>query len=304
MPIQADKIWLDGQLVDFSEAKIHILSHVVHYGTGAFEGIRLYEVGDKSAIFRLDEHTRRLYDTCKIYRMPVPYTPEELNQAIVETLHANKLKSAYIRPLIYRGFAELGVNPSDCPVQAMVAAWSWGKYLGPEALEKGVKVCISSWQRSAPNTFPSLAKACGNYLNSQLIKTEALQNGYDEGIALDTSGNVSEGSGENIFVVRDNILYTPAMDQSILPGITRDAVVTLAEKIGYKVVFTTVPREMLYIADEVFFCGTAAEITPVTSIDKVTIGDGKRGTICKQIQDAFFEVIETGNDPENWLTYI
>lgn len=296
---------MDGEFVDCEDAKINILSHVVHYGTGFFEGIRAYKTEKGGAIFRLKEHTNRLYDSAKIYRTEIPYTKEEFNQAIIDTLKINNLEEGYIRPLIYRGYNKLGVNPFTCPVQAMIAAWKWGKYLGEEAMKDGVSVKISSWRRLAPNTMPTMAKASGNYLSSQLIKMEALVDGYEEGIALDYNGYVSEGSGENIFIIKNNIIYTPAMSGSALPGITRDAIVTLARDLGYDVREEGVPREMLYIADEIFLTGTAAEITPVSRVDKIKIGAGERGPITEKIQTKFFSIVEgREEDKYNWLTYI
>ncbi|NLK62087.1 MAG: branched-chain amino acid transaminase [Fusobacteria bacterium] len=303
--IEAGKIWMDGEFVDCEDAKINILSHVVHYGTGFFEGIRAYKTEKGGAIFRLKEHTNRLYDSAKIYRTEIPYTKEEFNQAIIDTLKINNLEEGYIRPLIYRGYNKLGVNPFTCPVQAMIAAWKWGKYLGEEAMKDGVSVKISSWRRLAPNTMPTMAKASGNYLSSQLIKMEALVDGYEEGIALDYNGYVSEGSGENIFIIKNNIIYTPAMSGSALPGITRDAIVTVARDLGYDVREEGVPREMLYIADEIFLTGTAAEITPVSRVDKIKIGAGERGPITEKIQTKFFSIVEgREEDKYNWLTYI
>jgi branched-chain amino acid aminotransferase len=305
MAFKADKIWFDGQLVDWDKAQIHVLSHALHYGSSAFEGIRLYKVGDRSAIFRLGDHTKRLLESCKIYRIDSPYGLEALNQAIIQVLQVNKLTAAYIRPIIFRGFGELGVNPTKCPVNVAIAAWDWGQYLGDEALEKGVSVCISSWQRPAPNTLPSLAKVAANYMNSQLIKMEALQNGYHEGIALDVNGYVSEGSGENIFMVRNGSLYTPPRNESLLPGITRHSILRLAEDVGIRIEQKSIPREALYLADEVFMTGTAAEITPVTLVDKMVIGDGKPGPVTKQLQKAFFDVVQGKvADKYGWLTYI
>ncbi len=305
MAFKADKIWFDGKLVDWDKAQIHVLSHALHYGSAAFEGIRLYQVGNRSAVFRLQDHTRRLLESCKIYRIFSPYSFDELNTAIIQTLLANKLTAAYIRPIIFRGFGELGVNPSKCPVNVAIAAWEWGKYLGDEALEKGVSVCISSWQRPAPNTLPSLAKVAANYMNSQLIKMEALQNGYHEGIALDVNGYVSEGSGENIFIVRNGSLYTPPRNESLLPGITRHSILRLAEDMGIKIEQKSIPREALYLADEVFMTGTAAEITPVTLVDKIQVGNGKPGPITQQLQKSFFDIVQgKQKDPYGWLTYI
>jgi len=296
-------IWFDGAFVPWEEAKIHALSHVAHYGSGVFEGIRCYGTKNGPAVFRMREHVRRMFDSAKIYRMPIPFTQEEIEAAILETIRRNGLDACYIRPLVFRGYGQLGVSPLNCPVNVIIAVWEWGKYLGPEALEQGVNVCVASWNRPAANTFPSLAKASGNYLNSQLVKLEAMANGYDEGIVLDTSGYVAEGSGENIFVVRDSILFTPPTSSSLLPGITRNSVITLARELNYTVREEQIPREALYIADEVFFTGTAAEITPIATIDKVPIGSGKRGPVTKEIQDALFGILDgTMADRHGWLT--
>jgi branched-chain amino acid aminotransferase len=299
------KVWMNGTLVEWADARIHIGSHVIHYGSGVFEGARCYNTAKGPACFRLDAHIRRLYDSARIYRMEYPLGHDGFQEAVLETIRANAFKACYIRPLIYRGYAALGVNPFPCPVDAAILLWEWGRYLGPEALEAGVDVRISSWTRSAPNTFPSLAKSSANYANSQLIKMEAIVDGYSEGIALDTNGQVSEGSGENVFLVRDGVLYTPPLAASILPGITRDSVVTLARDLGYDVREQAVPREMLYIADEVFFAGTAVEITPIRAIDKIPIGTGKRGPVTAAIQSAFFGLITgTAPDTHGWLTYV
>jgi branched-chain amino acid aminotransferase len=296
---------MNGSLVDWADAKIHIGSHVIHYGSGVFEGARCYDTARGPACFRLDAHIRRLYDSARIYRMEYPLAPAGFQEAVLETIRANAFKACYIRPLIYRGYAALGVNPFPCPVDAAIMLWEWGRYLGPEALERGVDVRVSSWTRSAPNTFPSLAKCAANYANSQLIKMEAIVEGYSEGIALDATGQVSEGSSENVFLVRDGVLYTPPLAASILPGITRDSVLTLARGLGYDVREQAIPREMLYIADEVFFAGTAVEITPVRSIDKITIGTGTRGPVTEVIQAAFFGLIDgTAPDTHGWLTCV
>jgi branched-chain amino acid aminotransferase len=248
---------------------------------------------------------KRLYDSAKIYRLEIPYSPEELEQAILETIRVNKLESCYVRPVAFRGFGELAVNPLPCPVEVVIAVWKWGKYLGPEALEKGVSVRFASWNRLAPNTMPSLAKVGANYMNSQLIKMEAMADGYAEGIALDTQGYVSEGSGENIFMVKNEQIYTPSTGSSILPGITRHSVIILAQDLGYSVTTRPIPREALYIADEAFFTGSAAEITPITSIDHIEVGCGSRGPITQALQDAFFNVVEgRAEDKHGWLTYV
>lgn len=305
MPFEeVKKVWMNGRLIDFADAKIHVFTHAIHYGSGLFEGIRCYVTKDRGpAIFRLAEHARRLYDSCKIYRMNIPFTPEEFNQACVDTVAANEFEDCYLRPVVYRGFGTLGVDPSKCPVDLVIAAWRWGKYLGVEAIEQGVDVRVSSWNRMAPNTFPALAKATGNYMNSILIRQEAAIDGYAEGIALDVNGYVSEGSGENIFVVRDGRIFTPPLGASILAGITRSCVIRIARDLGLEVVEGLVPREMLYVADEVFFSGTAAEITPVRSIDRIPVGSGKRGPITERLQKEFFAYI-AGEIPDryNWFT--
>jgi len=306
MPFQGcKKIWMNGKLVAFEDAKIHVLSHVIHYGSALFEGDRCYDTSVGPRVFRLAEHVERLFNSCKIYRMEIPFTREQIFSACLDTVRANGLKDCYIRPIAYRGFHSLGVDPRNCPVDVTVAVWDWGKYLGPEALEKGVDVCVSSWNRMAPNTFPYLAKAAANYMNSQLIKLEAINNGYVEGIALDTFGMVSEGSGENIFVVHKGRIFTPPLCVSVLPGITRDSVIILARDLGYELIEQGIPREMLYIADEVFFTGSAAEVTPIRSIDKIVVGEGHAGKITKSLQKAFFDVIEgRAQDKYGWLTKV
>lgn len=298
-----EKIWHNGRFIRWDEAKIHVLSHVVSYGSSVFEGLRCYETVSGPAIFRLREHTRRLLDSARIYRMPVDFTIDQLMEAQVELVRLNGLRSCYVRPIILRGYGGVGVLPSNNPTEVYLACWEWGKYLGEEAMEQGVDVCISSWNRIAPNTLPALAKAGANYMNSQLIRMEAHHNGYAEGIALDSEGRISEGSGENIFVVRDGKIHTPPLGSSVLPGITRDSIVTLAQDLNIPIVETVIPREMLYIADEVFFTGTAAEVTPIRSIDKVTIGAGHRGPVTTKLQKAFFEIVE-GKAPDKygWLT--
>jgi branched-chain amino acid aminotransferase len=298
-----EKIWHNGKFIAWDEAKIHVLSHVVSYGSSVFEGVRCYETAQGPAVFRLRDHTRRLLDSSKIYRIPVEYTLDELVQAQVELIRVNRLRSCYVRPIILRGYGGVGVLPVNNPTEVYLACWEWGKYLGPEALAEGVDVCISSWTRIAPNTLPALAKAGANYMNSQLIRMEAHHNGYAEGIALDANGCISEGSGENIFVIRDGRIHTPPLGSSVLPGITRDTIVTLARELGIPIVETVIPREMLYIADEVFFTGTAAEVTPIRSIDKIPVGSGKRGPVTEKLQTAFFEIVEgKAEDRHGWLT--
>jgi branched-chain amino acid aminotransferase len=299
------KIWMNGSLVDWADAKIHLASHVVHYGTGVFEGARCYATPRGSACFRLDAHMRRLFDSARIYRMEPQIELGALTEAVMDTIRANEFKACYIRPIIYRGYSALGVNPFPCPVDSAILTWEWGAYLGTDALEQGVDVRVSSWARSAPNTFPTLAKSTANYANSGLIKMEAIADGYSEGIALDTFGYLSEGSGQNLFVVRDGTIYTPPLTASILPGITRDSVLGIARDLGFPVREEMLPREMLYIADEAFFAGTAVEITPIRSVDKVAVGNGKRGPITEALQREFFDIIngETA-DRHGWLTYV
>lgn len=299
------KIWMNGEFIRLEDAKVSVLSHALHYGTSFFEGIRSYKTNKGAAIFRLNEHTKRLFDSAKIYRTEIPYNLGEINDAIIKTIKENKLEACYIRPLVWRGFGALGVNPFNSPVEVMVAVWEWGAYLGAEALEQGVDVKISTWTRHAPNTMPTMSKAGGNYMNSQLIKMEAILDGYEEGISLNTSGTVAEGSGENIFLVKDGVIYTPPISASILPGITRHSAITIAEEFGYKVVEQEILREWLYLADELFFTGTAAEITPIRSVDKITVGLGKRGPITEKIQTRLFDILKgTAEDKYNWLTYI
>lgn len=298
-----DLIWRNGALIPWDEATLHVMSHVVHYGSSIFEGIRSYKGPNGGAVFRLRDHMRRFVDSAKIYRMPMPYTVDQLSEAVTETIAANGLEACYIRPLAVRSGQEMGVLPTNSAVETFVICWRWGTYLGADALEQGVDATVSSWRRAAPGTFPVLAKAGGNYLNSQLSKLEARQDGYVEGIMLDVNGHVSEGSGENLFVVRDGVLYTAPLSASILQGITRDAVTAIALDLGYEVREMLMPRELLLIADEVFFTGTAAEITPVRSIDRSPVGDGKRGPITRAIQERFL-AIATGKalDTRGWLT--
>ena len=298
-----EKIWHNGKLIRWQEASIHVLSHVVSYGSSVFEGIRCYETTAGPAIFRLREHVRRLIDSAKIYRIDTGFSIDQLSQAMVDVVAVNQMKSCYIRPIVLRGYGDIGVMPRNNPIETYIACWEWGKYLGADALAEGVDVCISSWTRNAPNTMPTLSKAGGNYLSSQLIRMEADANGYAEGIALDTSGFVSEGSGENIFVVRDGRIYTPPLSASVLAGITRDSLITLAREARIEVVETNILREMLYIADEIFFTGTAAEVTPVRSIDKMKIGSGRRGPITEKLQAEFFGIVNgTASDRFSWLT--
>jgi branched-chain amino acid aminotransferase len=305
-PFKTDGIvWINGRMVPWSEANIHIASHVVHYGSSIFEGFRAYRNPRGTAVFRLDAHIRRLYNSCKIYRMEIPFSQADLDKAVLDTIKANRLESCYVRPIVYRGYGALGVDPFPNPVDCAVLVWEWGQYLGEAALESGVDVKVSTWTRMAANTFPALAKSGANYMNSQLIKMEAKLEGYAEGIALNTRGHVSEGSGENIFLVQDGRLITPPLSSAVLPGITRDCVMTLARGMGLAVGEDTIPREMLYVADEVFMTGSAAEITPVRSVDRILIGSGKRGPLTKRIQDAFFDFVEGRRpDEHHWLTYV
>jgi branched-chain amino acid aminotransferase len=299
------KIWMNGTFVDWKDANIHIATHVIHYGSGVFEGARCYSTPRGSACFRLEPHMRRLIESAKIYRMEYPLDLQGWMNVVLDTIRVNKMKACYIRPLVYRGYKELGVNPLAIPVDAAVMVWDWGAYLGSGALEDGVDVKVSSWTRMAPNTLPAMAKSTANYANSALIKMEAVSDGYSEAIALDVHGNISEGSGQNIFVVRDGAIYTPPLGSSILGGITRDSIITLAREADYSVTETVLPRESLYTADEVFFVGTAAEVTPVRSVDKIKVGAGKPGPITLALQRAFFQVIN-GEVPDGhgWLTYV
>ena len=297
------QIWHNGKMIEWDDAKIHVLSHVITYGSTVFEGIRCYNTTQGPAIFRLREHMQRLLNSARIYRMDIPFTADELAQANLDVVRANKMNACYIRPMVMRGYGTAGVNPVGCPIEVYIACWEWAQYLGEEALHAGVDVCVSSWNRPAPNTLPQMAKAAANYMNSQLIRIEAHANGYSEGIALDVNGHVSEGSGENVFVVRNGVLYTPQLANSALSGITRDSVLTIARHLGLAVTEQPIPREMLYIADEVFFTGTAAEVAPIRSIDRIMIADGKTGEITKKIADEFF-AIANGLKPDRfgWLT--
>ena len=300
---ETGKVWMNGKLVDWKDATIHVATHVIHYGTGVFEGIRAYDSKQGPSVFRLTEHMRRLWDSCRVYRMEPGFSFEELNEAVLETIRANHFRSCYIRPLVYRGYSQLGVNPMPCPVDVAVIVWEWGQYLGDDALTNGVDVGVSSWTRLAPNTLPAMAKATANYANSGLIKMQATVDGYAEGIALDESGLLSEGSGQNLFLVRDNVVYTPSLASSILEGITRNTVIQLTRDLGFEVREQPLPREFLYLADEAFFCGTAVEVTPIRSIDKITVGNGKRGPVTTALQERFFGIVR-GEQPDihQWLT--
>jgi len=301
--MKAKTIWMNGKWVAWDDAKIHILSHVAHYASSVFDGIRCYETRRGPAIFRLEPHIDRLMLSAKVYRMELPFSRQQIRDACVEVVAANDLKACYLRPLIYRGYENLGVNPFGSPVDVAIAAFPWGGYLGEDALNQGVAAKVSSWQRMAPNTMPAMAKASSNYMNSQLMKMEAVVDGYHEAIALDVHGYVSEGSGQNLFVVLKGELFTPALASSILAGITRDSVMTLARELGYTVREEILPREQLYAADELFYCGTAVEVTPITSVDRIVVGNGKRGPVTKAIQDAFFGIVR-GESPDRhgWLT--
>ncbi len=307
MAIEKEKgewIWMNEKFIKWREAKIHILSHVIHYGSSVFEGIRVYKTKNGPAVFRLNEHMDRLFNSARIYRMEIPYSKEKIRKVCIQTVKKNNFEECYIRPIVYRGYGEPGVDPRGCPVDVSIVVWNWGKYLGPEALEKGVDVMVSSWRRMAPDTFPAMAKSGGNYLNSQLIKMEALEYGFTEGLALDVYGFVSEGSGENIFLIKNKKLYTPSRGSSILPGVTRDAVITIAREFGYPVREEQIPREFLYIADEIFFTGSAAEITPIRSVDKVIVGEGKKGPITTQLQEQLLGITKGEiEDTHDWLTF-
>lgn len=297
------KIWMNGSLVDWKDATIHVASHVIHYGTGVFEGIRAYDSKHGTSVFRLEPHMRRLMDSCKVYRMEPRWSQDELSQAVLDTVRANGFKSCYIRPVVYRGYEHLGLDPRPCPVGASVIVWEWNRMMGADALDKGIDVGVSSWTRLAPNTLPAMAKGAANYANSALIKMQASLDGYADGVALDESGLLSEGSGQNLFLVRDGVIYTPSLGSSVLQGITRDTVFALAKDLGFEVRETAIPREFLYLADEAFFCGTAVEITPIRTIDKIPVGHGKRGPVTEALQQRFFAILR-GDHPDShgWLT--
>ena len=298
-------IWRDGELVPWAEATLHVMSHVVHYGSSVFEGIRCYDTGDGPAIFRLHDHLRRLHDSARVYRMPLPHSTAHLGGACIDLVRRNGLEACYIRPIALRGFGAPGIDPRSCPVETYIICWPWDAYLGADALERGIDVCVSSWRRPAPDTVPALTKAGGNYLSGQLVAMDARLNGFDEGIALDPHGLVSEASGQNVFLVRDGVLITPAVDGSQLPGITRDCVVTLARDLGIAVREERVPRELLYMVDEAFLSGTASEITPVRSVDRVPIGDGAVGPVTRALQERLLG-IATGRLPDvhGWRTHV
>jgi branched-chain amino acid aminotransferase len=305
MSFGTGKIWMNGKLVDWKDATIHVASHVVHYGSAVFEGARCYDTLRGAACFRLDAHMRRLMDSARIYRMEPKYDQQELTDAVVNLIQVNGYKACYIRPLVYRGYDSLGVNPLPCPVDVAIMLWDWGAYFTKEAIEEGLDVKISTWARNAPNTTPAMAKSVANYANAQLIKMEAIADGYAEAIALDTNGVLSEGSGQNLFIVREGTIFTPPIGNSVLWGITRDSVITIARELGFEVREQTLPREMLYMADEVFFVGTAVEVTPIRSVDRVKIGRGRRGPITEAIQQRFFQIVRGEvEDTHGWLQYV
>ena len=302
---RTQKIWRDGQLVNWEDATIHVMSHVVHYGSSVFEGVRCYETPSGGAIFRAREHMRRLHDSCKIYRIKLQYSIDDLVQAMVDTVAGNDLKECYVRPLVVRTGEQMGVYGAGVPVETFIIAWKWGTYLGHDGVTNGVDVRVSSWRRAAPDTFPTMAKAGGNYLNSQLTKMEAKEDKYAEGIMLDSFGYVSEGSGENLFAIRDGCLYTAPLSAGILQGITRDSVVTIARDLGVQIREQVLPREFLYVADELFFCGTAAEITPIRSVDRIAVGEGKPGPLTQRIQREYLGIAKGRiADRHNWLTSV
>ena len=306
MPITpVEKIWMDGELVNWQDATVHVLSHALHYGSGVFEGIRAYETARGPAVWHLDEHLRRLQRSAKLYHMDLPYSHEALVEATKDTIRANGLKSCYVRPLAFRGYGEMGVNPLNAPINVTIAVWAWGAYLGEEALEQGVRIKISSWRRNSQNALPAGAKASGQYINGVLAKIESLKAGYDEAIMLNEVGTITDGTGENVFVVRDGVLTTPPTAAGCLDGVTRNSVITLARELGYSVKEDNLVRTDLYNADECFFTGTAAEITPVREVDDRAVGEGHRGAVTKELQGAFFAATKGENDKHpDWLTYV
>lgn len=305
MAMRADYIWMNGEIIPWEEATVHVFTHALHYGSSVFEGIRAYETPEGPGIFRGREHYERLHYSCKVARIPVPLSVDEWMDATRAVLKKNQLRSAYVRPLVFRGYEALGVDGRNCPVEHIVAAVPWGRYLGAEAIENGVDVQVSTWRRMAPNMLSPMAKIGGQYVSSQNIVMEARDNGFMEGIALDSNGQISEGSGENIFLIHKGVIYTPPLSSSILGGITRDCAITIARDLGYTVREQSMSREMLYLAEEIFFTGTAAEITPVRSVDRLPVGDGKRGPVTKAVQDVFFGIVEDGApDRWNWLDVV
>jgi branched-chain amino acid aminotransferase len=300
---EVEWIWKDGELIRWRDATIHVLSHSVQFGSSLFEGMRCYDTPEGPAIFRLDAHLRRLYDSCRIYRMLPSYSLEEIAEGCREVVRRNGLRACYVRPMVVRGYGAVGMNPVASPVELYLVCWPWGAYLGAEALEKGIDAGVSSWQRQEPNTYPAFAKAAGNYLNSQLMKVEALANGFAEAIALGPGGLVSEGSGQNLFLVRSGTLITPAVDGTLLPGITRDCVLCIARELGIPVREQAVPREMLYTADELFFTGTASEVTPIRSVDRIPVGEGRMGPLTRTLQQRLLDIANgRAPDPYGWLT--
>jgi len=298
-------VWMNGRLVEFEKATVHIMAHAMHYGSGLFEGIRCYNTPEGSAIFRLAEHLKRLENSCKVYRMEIPFTREELTRAVFDTIRGNELDACYIRPIVYRGLGTPGINPLKSPVEVAIAVWKWGRYLGEDTLENGVDACVSTWRRTGLGSSPALAKATANYLNSQLVKMEAITNGFAEGIALDEQGYVSEGSGENVFLVQDGHLFTPPVSSSILPGITRNAIITLATEMGIVVRREAIPRGVLYTCDEAFFTGTAVEVTPIRSIDRIPVGTGRPGPVTKKLMTEFLGITRGEiADRHGWLTRV
>lgn len=298
-------IWRDGSFIKWQDAQIHVLAHSVQFGSAVFEGIRCYATPKGPAVFRLREHLKRMMNSCKIYRMEPKWTIDQIIEATRELVRKNEIQSCYIRPMVIRGYGAAGMVPFDSPIETYLPCWPWGAYLGDDALEKGVDACIASWHRVAPNTIPAAAKIAGNYLSGQLIKMEALRNGYDEALALGPDGMLSEGSGQNVFVVDGGVLYTPPIDGTLLPGITRDTVITLAREAGIQVVVQEMPREALYTSDEVFVCGTASELTPIKSVDRLPVGDGKVGPITRKLQKRFLDIVNGRvDDPFGWMTYV
>jgi branched-chain amino acid aminotransferase len=302
---ETDWIWRDGEFIRWRDATVHVLSHSTQFGSSVFEGIRCYSTPRGPAIFRLEDHLQRMLDSCKIYRMEVKHSLDELVAACCELVDRNGIDSCYLRPMVLRGYGASGMVPFDSPVEVYLPCWPWGAYLGEGALENGVDACVTSWQRVAPNTIPAMAKVAGNYLGSQLVKMEALRNGYAEGIALNVDGMISEGSGQNVFIVKNGAVCTPTINGTLLHGVTRFSILTLARDMGLPVVEQEMPREMLYTADEVFLTGTASEVTPVRSVDKITIGSGRRGPVTTQIQQRFLDLVKgAADDPYGWLTYV
>ncbi len=299
----SSRIWMDGKLIPWDDARVHVTSHVIHYGSSVFEGIRAYETPHGPAVFCLEPHLQRMENSCRIFRMPVPYSRDEIRRAVLDTIGVNRHRSCYIRPVVFRGSESLSVDPRKCPTHVAIITMEWGRYLGPEAIEQGVDVMVSSWRRMAPDTHPGMGKIGGNYVNSAFIVMEAVDNGYTEGIALDVHGYLSEGSGENLFLVQDGVVYTPPAAASILVGVTRHVIMTLCRDAGIEVREMPIPREMLYVADEVFFTGTGAEVSPIRSVDKVVVGPGRRGPITRRLQDEFFGIAEGRlADRHGWLT--